>query len=264
MSYYVDGVLMQVTGAVAGSTFTPTNKGPFYLVMSFANADQFSSIPAGQTTPPTNFTLQVTMSEIFGGTNNLLGTTLTHLQTFNTTYAMATAVPTAVIGTYATFTLDATNSTANTPPEVVYNSSNGQFTYTASDNASKAMINLTINVSAAGTFNMRYLVFNSTPTLKITGPTIPASGAGTAWGLTMKVSFILNNGDKFILQAWATAATSFITGSTVVVEKLPVAQGGGGQLDHRWVNVHPIPKRHPSRKSSLRISKSSTKKGNRK
>jgi hypothetical protein len=80
----------------------------------------------------------------------------------------------------------------------------------------------------------------------------------------MKVSFILNSGDIFILQAWSSAATPFLTGSTLVVEKLPVAQGGGGQPDHRWVNVHPIPKRHPSRKSSLRITKNSTKKGNRK
>jgi hypothetical protein len=82
----------------------------------------------------------------------------------------------------------------------------------------------------------------------------------------MKVSFILNSGDKFTLQAWGAAATTFSTGSTVIVEKLPVAQGGGGKAgeEQRWINVKPIPKRHPSRKSSLRISRMSTKKGDRK
>ena len=242
LSYYVDGVLLRpsVAPPVAGTTcqVQASNRERFYLVMNFGNGSQFSSIPVGQRVPPTNFTIQVTMSEIFGGANNLLGTTLTHLQTFNTTYAMTTSAPAAVIGTYATFVLDTVNSSAFAP-EVVYTTANGQFRYTATDNVSRAMINLTINVSAAGAFNMRYLVFNSSSALRITGPTIPASGATTVWGLTMKVSFILNTGDIFILQAWAPlGATPFLSGSTVVVEKLPVAQGGGGQPDHRWVNVH--------------------------
>ena len=265
MSYYVDG---QLATPVTGQSFTfaPIDKGPYYLVMSFANGDQFSTIPLGQTVPPTNFTLQVTMSELFGATN-LLGTTLTHLQTFTVrtspAYSVPTTVPTAVITTFVPFTLDSANSSA-TAAEVGY--SGGVFTYVASDGASRAMINLTINVSAALTFNMRYLVFGSTSTPKITGPTIPASGTSTAWGLTMKASFILNSGDKFILQAWATTATEFLTGSTLIVEKLPVAQGGGGSRseDQRWINVKPIPKRHPSRKSSLRISRMSTKKESRK
>ena len=274
MSYYVDGVLMQVTGAVAGSTFTPTNKGPFYLVMSFANADQFSSIPAGQTTPPTNFTLQVTMSEIFGGTNNLLGTTLTHLQTFNTSGGLnasaspgagATASATAALTNgYIAFTKDTVNSSAATA-EINY--ATGVFTYIALDNASRAMVNLTINFTASTAnvpFVVRYLLFSSSA-IKITGPNIPSisNTVGTAHGISMKVSFIMSSGDQFIIQGWGPIA-SFAAGSSIIVEKLPVAQGGGGQLDHRWVNVHPIPKRHPSRKSSLRISKSSTKKGNRK
>ena len=265
MSYYVDG---QLATPVTGQSFTfaPIDKGPYYLVMSFANGDQFSTIPLGQTVPPTNFTLQVTMSELFGATN-LLGTTLTHLQTFTVrtspAYSVPTTVPTAVITTFVPFTLDSANSSA-TAAEVGY--SGGVFTYVASDGASRAMINLTINVSAALTFNMRYLVFGSTSTPKITGPTIPASGTSTAWGLTMKASFILNSGDKFILQAWATTATEFLTGSTLIVEKLPVAQGGGGSRseDQRWINVKPIPKRHPSRKSSLRMSRMSTKKESRK
>jgi hypothetical protein len=260
MSYYVDGVIVAGTGF----TFAPTNRGPYYLVMSFANSNQFSSIPLGQTVPPTNFTLQVTMSELFGSTN-LLGTTLTHLQTFTTAYTMVAAASALALTPYVSFTKDNTNSSTATA-EVVYTTADGLFTYSATDGTSKAMINLTINVAAAATFNMRYLVFASgVTTPKITGPTIPASGTGAAWGLTMKVSFILSNGDRFILQAWGSA-TPFLAGSTVIVEKLPVAQGGGGKAgeEQRWINVKPIPKRHPSRKSSLRISRMSTKKGGRK
>jgi hypothetical protein len=261
MSYYVDGVIVAGTGF----TFAPTNTGPYYLVMSFANSNQFSSIPLGQTVPPTNFTLQVTMSELFGATN-LLGTTLTHLQTFATGYSvpLSAAAPAAAMTPCVSFTREAANSSAATAE--VSNAS-GVFTYIAADGTSKAMINLTVNVSAPLAFNMRYLVFNSGGTLKITGPTIPASGTGTtSWGLSMKVSFILNSGDKFTLQAWGAATTTFSTGSTLIVEKLPVAQGGGGERreEQRWINVKPIPKRHPSRKSSLRISRMSTKKGNRK
>jgi hypothetical protein len=231
--------------------------------MSFANSNQFSSIPLGQTVPPTNFTLQVTMSELFGSTN-LLGTTLTHLQTFTTAYTMVAAASALALTPFVSFTKDNTNSSA-AAAEVVYTTADGQFTYSAADGTSKAMINLTINVAAAATFNMRYLVFASgVTTPKITGPTIPASGTGAVWGLTMKVSFILSNGDRFILQAWGSA-TTFSTGSTLIVEKLPVAQGGGGaREEQRWINVKPIPKRHPSRKSSLRISRMSTKKGDRK
>jgi len=261
MSYYVDGVIVAGTGF----TFAPTNRGPYYLVMSFANSSQFSSIPSGQTVPPTNFTVQVTMSELFGATN-LLGTTLTHLQTFTTTYTMVVAASALALTPYVSFTRDNTNS-STAAAEVVYTIADGLFTYTATDGTSKAMINLTINVAAAATFNMRYLVFASgVTTPKITGPTIPASGTGTtSWGLSMKVSFILSNGDRFILQAWGSA-TPFLAGSTVIVEKLPVAQGGGGKTgeEQRWINVKPIPKRHPSRKSSLRISRMSTKKGDRK
>jgi hypothetical protein len=73
----------------------------------------------------------------------------------------------------------------------------------------------------------------------------------------MKLSLLLNTGDSFVIQASGTTLES----GNIVVEKLPVAQGGGGE---RWVSVKPIPKRHPSRKSSLRISRLSTKKGSRK
>jgi hypothetical protein len=261
LTYYVDGSIIAPAGQAY--TFSPSQSGPYYLVMSFANSDQYSSIPSGQTVPPTNFILQATMSELFGATG-LLGTTLTHLQTFMTTQALTatTGEPLATNATYVSFTIaDPTASvSSSTPAEITY--ANGIFTYTARDNSSRAMVNLTINISAGGTFNMRYLVFTPSSTVpKVKGPTIPASGSGTTWGLSMKTSFILNSGDTFLLQGWAAAATSFAQGSLVIVEKLPVAQGGGGQ---RWVNIQPIPKRHPSRKSSLRISKSSTKKTNRK
>jgi hypothetical protein len=199
------------------------------------------------------------MSEIFGATG-LLGTTLTHLQTFRTTATAlpGTTQPSAVITNNLQFLFDAQNSSSSNA-EVRYD--NGIFTYTASDNVSRAMINLTINVVSSAPFNMTYLVFPSSgTTAKITGPTIPASGSGTTYGLTMKVSFIMSTGDKFILQAWGNTV-AFTNGSVIVVEKLPVAQGGGGQ---RWISVKPIPKRHPSRKSSLRISRVSTKKGDRK
>ena len=259
ISLYFDGQLITPTPG-QNHTFVPATKGPYYLVMSFANGDQNPGIPAGQTTPPTNFTLQVTSSELFGGTN-LLGTTLTHLQTFTTNATFSNTAPGASPTPALALTKDAINSSA-TPAEVVYN--NGSFTYTPSDGSSRAMINLTINVSAGATFNMRYLIFAAGQTVPKatvgTGPTIPASGTGTAWGLTMKTSFILNAGDYFILQAWGPASANFTTLSNVIVEKLPVAQGGGAQ---RWVNIQPIPKRHPTRKSSLRVSRVSTKKGGR-
>jgi hypothetical protein len=250
------------TTTVAGQnyTFTPSQKGPYYLVMSFANGDQYGSIPSGMTTPSSNFSLQVTLSEVFGGTN-LLGTTLTHIQTFAipAAYTMAAATPAA--SNSSPLNLQKVNTdSSSTSAEVVFSAATNAFTYTPSDSVSKAMINLTINVSSTASFNMRYLIFNSAGTLKPTvgtGPTIPASGLGLAYGLTMKTSFILNPGDYFILQAWGSVV-SFTTGSTVVVEKLPVAQGGG----NRYISVTPIPKAH-TRKSSLHVRRASTKKGGR-
>jgi len=276
MSYYVDG---QLATPVAGQSFTfaPTDKGPYYLVMSFANGDQFSTIPSGQTVPPTNFTLQATMSELFGATN-LLGTTLTHLQTFTATGGLsasavinpgATATATAAVpNSHITFTKQDSNSSA-TAAEVNYNGA-GIFTYVPNDGGSKAMINLTINLVASSAnvpFVIRYLLFSSSA-IKMTGPSIPSlsnTAAGNAHGVSMKVSFIMSPGDQFIIQGWGPI-TGFGPGSIITVEKLPVAQGGGGKAgeEQRWINVKPIPKRHPSRKSSLRISRMSTKKGDRK
>jgi hypothetical protein len=271
LSYYVDGKLILPNGAPAdqGFTFTPTTKGPYYLVMSFANGDQFSSIPAGQTVCPTNFTLQVTMSELFGA-NSLLGTTLTHLQTF-TYMASPNVLPTTAslpTGTNLTaqrvrtvpFQKDTSNS-SSAQAEITYNG--GVFTYAANDGASKAMVNLIIYMYCAGAsaFTIRTLTFDIAGNLKgtlISAPSVTSTG-GT---VNMKLSFLLNSGDSFLLQAsGGTSSNVTLDSGSVVVEKLPVAQGGGGQ---RWVTVKPIPKRHPSRKSSLRISRVSTKKGDRK
>jgi hypothetical protein len=268
MSYYVNGIL--VVNGSQRYTFTPNNKGPYYLVMSFANGDQFSSIPQGQTVPPTNFTLQVTMSEIFGGTG-LLGTTLTHLTTWNiSSFTLPTVMPGVVASAgITTFLYDTLNSSSSNP-EVNKTANGASFIYTANDNASKAMVNLTINMNSSVSFNMRYIVFDSMNITKLIGPTIPAASAlGTttnlSFGITMKASLILTHLDRFVLQAWSNGvANAPLTGS-LVIDKLPVAQGGGGEPQaQRWVTVKPIPKRHPSRKSSLRISRVSTKKWDRK
>ena len=267
LSYYYNSTLLLPASAptTQAYTFTPAVKGPYYLVMSFANGDQYSSIPVGQSIPPTNFKLQVLMSEIFGGPNSLLGTTLTHLQTFKTT---------AMLGTVQAdipFILDTTNSSSITSPEVVYSSANNYFTYVATDGTSKAMINLTVNFWSMGAFAISCKLYDSSSTVKMTTPglgtTLSVFGSGmtavSTYSLSMKITFLMNSGDKFVFSGYGLngASASLSAGSTIAVEKLPVAQGGGGQ---RWVNVHPIPKRHPSRKSSLRISRVSTKKGGRK
>ena len=254
LSFYVNGVLISPATTTAGQnyTFTPATRGPYYLVMSFANGDQYSTIPLGQRGPPTNFNLQVTLSEIFGGTN-ILGTTLTHLQTFTPIAGGAqSSAPSAVNTPILLYTKDAANSSAATP-EIVYAA--GVFTYNANDSASRTMVNLTPSLTSTvgnSGFFLRYVVFTGLPsaTAKITGPWIQATGVTNAWSLNSKFSFILNNGDSFILQGYGNSlSATTVFGGSLIVEKLPVAQGG-----RRRVPVSPI--RKLPKYNSLKLRKS--------
>jgi hypothetical protein len=269
ISYYVDGQIIVTPGQ--SHTFTPVTKAPYYLVMSFANGDQFSSIPLGRVVPPTNFTLQVISSELFGATG-LLGTAQTHLQMFNTAEiqnganAVWTAAPTAPNTPSILFTRDNVNSSAAAVAEITHNS--GIFTYTAIDGSSRAMVNLTVNItsiaSTAGAFSYRCAVFTGQPstTAKMVFPLggwAQSMGSVTPWTSNAKFSFIMNSGDSFLLQAYggSTQTTGTWRGS-IIVEKFPVAQGGGG----RRVPVSPI--RKLPKRISLKVRKSSriyTKKG---
>ena len=264
LSYYVDGQIIVTPGQAF--TFTPTTKGPYYLVMSFANGDQFSSIPLGRTVPPTNFSLQVISSELFGATG-LLGPAQSHLQKFdvNTSQPAAwTAAPTAVntANSYVVFIKDTANSSVATA-EIAHTS--GIFTYTAADGSSRAMVNLTINItSTAAAFSYRCVVFTGQPTTttKMVFPSATgwAQSMGTAnpWTSNAKFSFILNSGDSFVLQAYGTSQSLTSWAGSIIVEKLPVAQGGGG----RRVAVTPVQKRRKF--NSLKVRKASrvyTKKG---
>ena len=265
LSYYVDGQIIVTPGQ--SFTFTPVTKGPYYLVMSFANGDQFSSVPLGRTVPPTNFSLQVISSELFGATG-LLGPAQSHLQKFDVNASQPaawTAVPGAVntANSYVIFIKDTANSSVSAA-EIAHTS--GVFTYTAADGSSRAMVNLTINITSTATaFSYRCIVFTGQPstTAKMVFPSASgwAQSMGTAnpWTSNAKFSFIMNSGDSFVLQAYGGATQSLTSwAGSIIVEKLPVAQGGGG----RRVPVTPIQKRRKF--NSLKVRKASrvyTKKG---
>jgi hypothetical protein len=253
-------------------TFSPTIKAPYYLVMSFANGDQFSSIPLGRTVPPTNFTLQVISSELFGATG-LLGPAQSHLQMFNVASPQPgtwTGVPAAVntANTFFIFTRDTFNSSA-AAAEITHSA--GVFTYNAADGASRAMVNLTVNiistVATNGAFSYRCVVFTGPPstTARVVFPSstgwAQSMGTATPWTSNAKFSFMMNTGDSFLLQGYGTSQTTTGWGGSIIVEKLPVAQGGGG----RRVPVSPI--RKLPKRTSLKVRKSSriyTKKGGKK
>jgi hypothetical protein len=270
LSYYVDGQIIVPAGQAF--TFTPPIKAPYYLVMSFANGDQFSSVPLGRTVPPTNFSLQVISSELFGATG-LLGPAQSHLQKFdvNTPQPAAwTGAPTAVntASSYVIFTKDTVNSSVSAA-EIAH--TNGIFTYTAADGSSRAMVNLTVNItSTVAAFSYRCVVFTGQPsaTAKMIFPSASgwaqsmaaSAGMGAAypWTSNAKFSFILNSGDSYVLQAYGTGQSVTSWAGSIIVEKLPVAQGGGG----RRVPVTPIQKRRKF--NSLKVRKASrvyTKKG---
>jgi hypothetical protein len=246
--FYVDGSIIlpnTTTTASQNHTFIPTNKGPYYLVMSFANSDQYSSIPSGQTAPPTNFDLQVTMNDLFAAPN-MVGTAIQIRQYNINTQTFPNAAPASVNASPVLFTLDGPNS--STTSEISY--ATGIFTYRAIDGASKAMVNLVVNLmNPSGTFYMRYIVFPgqpaTTPPPRTVGPWIQSSGTS----ITMKDSFLMSHADSFILQMYGPSGTM---SGTLVVEKLPVASGGG----YKNISVFPIRKRW--NRTSLRVHKDSS------
>ena len=246
--FYVDGSIIlpnTTTTASQNHTFTPTNKGPYYLVMSFANSDQYSSIPSGQTAPPTNFDLQVMMNDLFTAPN-MVGTTIQIRQYNINTQTFPNSVFASVSASPILFTLDGANS--STTSEISY--ATGVFTYRAIDGASKAMVNLIVNVmNTGGTFYMRYIVFPgqpaTTPPPRTVGPWIQSVGTS----ITMQDSFLMNHADSFILQMYGPAGT---LSGTLVIEKLPVASGGG----YKNISVFPIRKRW--NRTSLRVHKESS------
>jgi len=262
--FYVDGLLIvPSTSTVTNQTYTfaPTNKGPYYLVMSFANSNQYSSIPSAQTAAPTNFDLELTMNDLFAAPNMISSAVQIRQYNIVQPASIPSSTPAAVNTPALTWSIDQPNS--STTSEISYAA--GVFTYRANDNVSKAMVNLIINISSNTSFQMRYVVFpgqpatTTTPGPRIVGPSI-VSSSNT---LSMKDSFLMNHLDSFILQLWGTNGNF---SGTLVVEKMPVASGGaqdGGSL-YKSIKVYAIPKRHPSRKSSLRICRTSTKKGHRK
>jgi len=266
LSYYVDGRIIVAPGQL--NTFTPTTRAPYYLVMSFANGDQLSSIPLGRVVPPTNFTLQVISSELFSATG-LLGPSQTHLQMFNVSATQGgawTGAPGAVntANSFFLFTIDGANSSA-AAAEIAHNG--GIFTYTAIDGSSRAMVNLTVNItSTTGVFSYRCVVFTGQPstTARVTFPAASSWAQSMVptvtppWTSNAKFSFIMNSGDSFVLQGYGATLTTTSWAGSIIVEKLPVAQGGGG----RRVPVSPI--RKLPKRISLKVRKSSriyTKKG---
>jgi hypothetical protein len=271
MFFYVDGSAILPTTTLAGQTYTfaPTNKGPYYLVMSFANSNQFSSVPSGLLAPPTNFDLQVTMNDLFTGPS-IVGTAIQiqqyiikNPQTFPTAVAGITGVNTPSMR----WTIDTPNSSSASEISYVDTATPaaaGIFTYTAIDGSSKAMVNLIVNIFNTGSgFFMRYVVFPGQPALtpgpRTVGPWIQSQTTS----LTMKVSFLMTHLDSFIVQMYGTAGT---LSGTLVIEKLPVASGGGqeggGSGLYRNIQVYPIPKR--GKHNSLRVRKASTKAGTKK
>jgi hypothetical protein len=272
MFFYVDGSVILPTTTLAGQTYTfaPTNKGPYYLVMSFANSNQYSSIPTGLIAPPTNFDLQVTMNDLFTGPS-IVGTAI-QIQQYNImAQTIPTAAPTVVNTPSLRWTIDTPNSSSASEISYVDTASPaaGVFTYRAVDGSSRAMVNLIMNVMNTGsTFYIRYIVFTgqpattTTPGPRTVGPWIQSVGTS----LTMKVSFLMNHLDSFVLQMYGPAGT---LSGTLVVEKLPVASGGGGQEGgggssglYRNIQMYPIPKR--GKHNSLRVRKASTKSGTKK
>jgi hypothetical protein len=198
------------------------------------------------------------------GATGPIGTTLTHLQMFNvstTQNGSWTTVPGEVntVNTFFLLTKDNANSSA-AAAEITHSS--GVFTYNAADGTSKAMVNLTVNItSTASAFSYRCVVFNGQPstTAKVVFPSATgwAQSMGTAnpWTSNAKFSFIMNTGDSFLLQGYGGATqTTTSWGGSIIVEKLPVAQGGG-----RRVRISPI-RRISKRKSSRNYTKKGAKK----
>jgi hypothetical protein len=267
MFFYVDGSIILPTTTLAGQThtFAPTNKGPYYLVMSFANSNQISSIPPGLTAPPTNFDLEVTMNDSFAGTS-IIGAAIQIRQYTIMAQTISGGAPAAVNTPSLRWAIDTPNSSSASEITHVDTASPaaGVFTYRAVDGSSRAMVNLIMNVmNSAGTFYTRYVVFSgqpaTTPAPRTVGPWIQSQGTS----VTMKVSFLMNHLNSFILQMYGANGT--LTG-TLVVEKLPVASGGaqegggsGGSSGslYRNIQVYPIPKRR--KHNSIRIRKATTK-----
>jgi DNA-binding beta-propeller fold protein YncE len=77
----------------------------------------------------------------------------------------------------------------------------------------------------------------------IANPSIPT--------LSTELSFVMNHNDTFAIQMWGPNTTTTSWGGSMLLEKAPMIQGGGG----RSVPVPPIPKLH--KRSSIRIRKSS-------
>lgn len=271
MFFYVDGAIILPTTTLAGQThtFAPTNKGPYYLVMSFANSNQFSSVPSGLLAPPTNFDLEVTMNDLFAGPS-IMGAAIQIQQYTIMAQTLPNAVPAGVNTPSVRWAIDTPNSSSASEISYVDTATPaaGVFTYRARDGSSRAMVNLIMNVmNSNGAFSMRYIVFpgqpatTTTPGPRTVGPWIQSQGTT----LTMKVSFLMTHLDSFILQMW-TSSTGTLTG-TLVVEKLPVASGGGQEGGgssglYRNIQVYPIPKR--GKHKSLRVRKASTKAGTKK
>jgi hypothetical protein len=177
--------------------------------------------------------------------------------------------PTATFTTVHTpsmrWTIDTPNSSSAS--EISYvevvSPAAGIFTYTAIDGASKAMVNLIVNIISTGSgFYMRYVVFPGQPAItpgpRTVGPWIQSQ----ATSLTMKVSFLMTHLDSFVLQMYGPAGT---LSGTLVIEKLPVASGGalqeGGGL-YKNIQVYPIAKLR--KHNSIRIRKSTKKSGTKK
>jgi hypothetical protein len=161
------------------------------------------------------------------------------------------------------WSLDSPNSSTTSEIYYVGTTTTGIFTYRAVDGASKAMVNLIINVmNTGGTFYMRYVVFPGQPAItpgpRTVGPWIQSQ----ATSLTMKVSFLMNHLDSFIVQMYGPTGT---LSGTLVIEKLPVASGGalqeGGGL-YKNIQVYPIAKLR--KHNSIRIRKSTKKSGTKK
>jgi hypothetical protein len=128
------------------------------------------------------------------------------------------------------------------------------------------MVNLTVSItSTAAAFSYRCVVFTGQPsaTAKMVFPSATgwAQSMGTAnpWTSNSQFSFILNSGDSFLIQGYGTSQSTSSWAGSIIIEKLPVAQGGGGG---RRATVTPIQKRRKF--NSLKVRKASrvyTKKG---
>ena len=115
------------------------------------------------------------------------------------------------------------------------------FNYSASVPGTKALVNLSLNISSDPT-NMLIMVYNSdnmiSPRLQLpmnTNPTtkIPGYVVGNS---NIEASFVLNDGDIFYIMMLLNASTgtvggTMVNGGVLVIEKLPIQTGGRQILD---------------------------------